>query len=107
MSQNIVQTEKTLLTHNAPEKLMKLAEKWFKQGKSFYLGPENIFFFNNQPITYKGGEELSKAIGNWYICTSDCKTPQHLELKKEEIEEIAHSLIIYRKITGGGGIYWR
>ena len=100
MTQKMFQSEKTLLTHNAPEKLMDLAKNWFQQGKSFYLGPENIFYFNSQPITYKGGEDLSKVIGNWYICTSDCRAPQYLELTKNEIEEISYALNKFRKWEG-------
>lgn len=80
---------KELINKNAPEKLLTLAERWFAEDKSFYLGPENIFFYNSAAINYLGADDISREYGSWCICTSDSLVPKNLQLKKTEIEEIA------------------
>lgn len=80
---------KELINNNAPQKLLLLAERWFSDGKSFYLGPENIFYYNFAPLDFRGSENVPKEHGSWYICTSDCLVPKSIQLRKSEIEEIA------------------
>lgn len=78
-----------LIVKNAPEKLILLAQKWVQQGKSFYLGPENIFSFNNREILYKGGESVSRIYGSWCIHTDDMPYPDVWELDEEDINSIS------------------
>ena len=80
-----------LLKNNAPEILEKLAEKWLNLDKSFYLGPENMFLYDSQVISYAGDDNISKNEGDWFICTESQKVPQR-ELSKEEIEDISNIL---------------
>lgn len=81
-----------LINNNAPDVILEVAKKWHSQGKSFYLGPENIFYYNKSPIHYAGGEDLDRGIGNWSVHTDDCPFPPELSLSKEEIDEIAFEL---------------
>jgi MoaA/NifB/PqqE/SkfB family radical SAM enzyme len=83
-----------IVNNNAPEVLVQLAKKWHEEGKSFYLGPENIFHYNCQPINYAGAEKVSRNIGDWSIHTSDCAVPKFHTLKKEEVEEIAYAFSV-------------
>lgn len=83
---------KTLVTKNPPEKLIPLANKWLEEGKSFYLGPENIFTFHSTNFIYPCDKSPSRIIGSWYICTNDMLTPYKLELSEDEINEISDYL---------------
>lgn len=83
---------KTILTKNPPERLLPLAQKWLNEGKSFYLGPENIFQYHNLAFLYPCRVELDRTLGSWYICTDDRTTPYRLELSCDELNEISDYL---------------
>lgn len=89
---------KQLVMKNAPEELIPLAKKWQNEGKSFYLGPETIFQYNNEHVIYKGGENISKEYGSWSINTDDMPYPIKWENSEEEINEIAEALSINASI---------
>ncbi len=79
----------TLITKNPPEKLLALAQKWNEEGKSFYLGPENLFYYKNEPINYKGESGIPRAYGSWFICTEDTPFLKKWNLSEEEINDIS------------------
>lgn len=83
-----------IINNGAPEVLVELANRWNAEGKSFYLGPENIFFYNNQPINYAGSDNVSREAGSWYIYTEDQPLPIYTHLRKEEIEDIAYAFAV-------------
>ncbi len=77
-----------LMCHNAPAPLLPLARAWQAQGRSFYLGPENIFQFNSGPMSYHGAEAVSRDWGAWHVCTADCRGPMR-DLTRQDLEDIA------------------
>lgn len=83
---------KTIINNNAPKQLLPLAQKWADEGRSFYLGPDNIFKYNNLPFNYHGTDNISKEHGSWFICTEDHRAPKKL-LTKNDIEEIQNAFI--------------
>lgn len=83
---------KTLLTKNPPEILLPLAQKWLENGKSFYLGPENLFRYNGIPILYENRVDISRFVGSWYICTDDMLTPRNWDLDEDEINDVSDIL---------------
>lgn len=89
---DMLKQEKSVLeivNNNAPEAMVNLAQKWADEGKSFYIGPENIFYYNNAQISYHGADEVSRKHGSWSVHTCDCPVSPYWQLKKEEIEQIA------------------
>lgn len=87
---------KKLLKYNAPENLIPLAEKWASEGKSFYLGPDSIFKYNDKKLVYAGGKDISTDEGSWYICTEDNIVPVR-PLYREEIEQIQNAIAVDHK----------
>ena len=81
----------TFVNNNAPEALVELCKKWDEENKIFYLGPENIFLYNNAPVNYYGADNVSRECGEWNIHSENCLTPPYQFLRKEEIEEIAEA----------------
>lgn len=81
---------KKIISFNAPKQLLPLAQKWANEGKSFYLGPDNIFIHNDSKVVYAGAENVSKIEGSWYICTEDNRVITRY-LYKSEVEEIQNA----------------
>lgn len=80
---------------NVPEKLEALVERWNKQEKEYYIGPENLFSYNQHKITYKGGEDI--PLTGW--CASNGNTSDNYSLSKEDVEDITQELLQYYKPT--------
>lgn len=71
-----------------PEKLVELAQKWAKEGKTFCLSPENIFEYKFLNLDYSGSADVEKDLAAWKIRTPECLLPNRLS--KSEIDEIAY-----------------
>lgn len=80
---------------NVPKKLESIVERWNQQEKEYYIGPENLFFYNHHQITYKGGEDI--PLSGWRA--SNGKASNNYMLSKEDVEDIAQELLQYYKPT--------
>lgn len=88
--------DKLLINNNAPDIILEVAKKWHEQGKSFYLGPENIFTYNNLSVNYLGGEILSREFGSWSVYTDDITNgvpaTKNFFLSYEELSELVDTI---------------
>lgn len=76
--------------HNLPAVLENLVRRWTKEKRTFYLGPENIFFLNSVRIEYQNGETIPIDCGSWKAHTPDGLPSQRLS--REDIDEIQYEL---------------
>ena len=76
-----------LLFHNPPAVLLPLAKEWHDEGRSFYLGPENLFWYGESKVHYKASKDVSREPFSWRICTSDCLQPTY-NLTEQDITAI-------------------
>ncbi len=76
-----------LLLHNPPEVLLPLARQWHGEGRRFYLGPENLFWYGERRVNYLASRDISRAPFSWRICTSDCPQPSY-NLTEQDITDI-------------------
>lgn len=81
--------------NNVPEKLQPVIERWNQQQKEYYLGPENIFTYNQHKLTYHGGEDIP-MIG-WFVQNGDAD--KSYQLTKSDVEEIQWELMRYFQTT--------
>jgi sulfatase maturation enzyme AslB (radical SAM superfamily) len=77
-----------LLFHNAPPILVPLAERWHAQGRSFYLGPENIFWYGIQKMTWTAPLDIQQDLLSWRICTSDYLSPNY-QMTAQDFTDLA------------------
>ena len=80
---------------NLPKELCPLIDRWNRQGKEYYLSPDNMFSYNQHQIVYKGGESI--PLEGWFAGNGDI-TEDYL-LTKSDVEEIQHELLPYYKTT--------
>ena len=88
-----------IINKKSPEILLPLANKWVQEGRSFYLGPENMFRYNGIPIQYDTEIQLSKVIGSWYICTDDMISPKTWDLDENDVNDILDILAKDKEIA--------
>ena len=80
-----------------PSVLRPIVEKWGKSGTSFYLGPENIFFYKGKRIRYRSNPGISSRKGSWYAKSKDWTSDQVPLLKSSQVEDVAMCLAQYHK----------
>lgn len=77
--------------YNVPKKLQSLVSQWNHQGKRYYLGPDNIFLYNQHHVSYHGGEDI--PLSGWFACNGDIENDY--ALTRSDIEEIQQELLQY------------
>lgn len=82
-----------LQKENVPEKLKSLVERWNRQEKEYYIGPDNLFSYNQHKIAYKGGEDIPLA--GWFARNGNA--PDKYVLSKRDVEDISQELLPYYK----------
>jgi len=82
-----------LQKENVPEKLKSLVERWNKQEKEYYIGPDNLFSYNQHKIVYKGGEDI--PLVGWFARNGNAS--DKYVLSKRDVEDISQELLPYYK----------
>lgn len=80
---------------NLCEPIKAVVDKWNKEGRDFYIGPENIFRYKNRDIEYKTSMEINSTKNSWYASNKEFKDIPELELW--QIKDISNELIKYYK----------
>lgn len=87
----VTQTKREVFKFNLPQSLEDLIQKWTQENRSFYLGPENMFLYENQKLIYKNLDGISKNVGDWFVHTDDCQIPRRLTA--QELDEVQYELM--------------
>lgn len=83
------------LGDNIPDCLQPLINKWNKEGKRYFLSPQNMFLFNGHKIAYHGGQDI--PLEGWFACNGNAG--EDYLLAKKDIEDIQNELLKHYKTT--------
>jgi MoaA/NifB/PqqE/SkfB family radical SAM enzyme len=77
---------------NVPKSLEPVVNRWLAEQRDFYLGPENLFRFDQHPIRYLANPDISTQPGAW-CCDNRARRDEPIrDLTPKEVQEIAMEL---------------